>query len=44
MRKYTEIEIELIRVDNTDVVATSITVQGDFDALKEDKSVFADLF
>lgn len=44
MKKYTEIEIELIRVDNTDVVATSISVAGDFDIEKEDKSVFADLF
>ena len=44
MRKYTEIEIELIRVDNTDVVATSISLAGDFDALKEDKAAFRDLF
>ena len=45
-KRYTEIEMELLRFDSADIVATSggLTLAGAFDELNEDKAGFGDLF
>lgn len=44
-KRYAEIEIEVIRFDSTDVIATSGVSKADaFDEQKEDQAVFSKLF